>query len=138
MNIIDKTLYHQIHPFKLTTDVIAAFVAVYLFWLHLIIEGLVFAFVPSVVISLFMLRLMDFENQKRSRIGKYVKKYMGKGTDTIRSIGFLVMLAGGWFHFLWLIGLGFLAIIITWTNGLIFRREVSLKNTRPQSNKGAR
>ena len=125
MNIIDKTLYHQIHPFKLTTDVIAAFAAVYLLWLHLIIEGLVVAFLPPLIISLFMLKLMEFDKQKQSALGKYVKRYMGKGTDTIRSIGFVVMLVGGWFHFLWLIALGFLVIIFTWVNGLIFRRGTS-------------
>jgi len=130
MNIIDKTLYHQIHPFKLTTDVITAFVAVYLLWVHLIIVGLVVAFIPSLFISLFMLKLMDFEKQKQSRLGKYVKKYMGRGTDTIRSIGFIVMLVGGWFHFWWLIALGFLTIVIVWLNGIIFRRETGTKGAK--------
>jgi hypothetical protein len=124
VNVIDKTLYHQIHPFKLTTDVIAAFAAVYLFWLHLLIEGLVVAFVPSLVISLFMLKLMDFERQKQSKFGKYVKKYMGRGADALRSLGFLVMLAGGWLHLIWLICAGFFVIVFVWTNGLIFRRNV--------------
>ncbi len=136
MNIIDKSLYHQIHPFKLTTDVIAAFAAVYLLWLHLIIEGLVVAFIPPLVISLFMLKLMDFEKQKQSKLGKYVKKNMGRGTDTVRSIGFLVMLVGGWFHFIWLVGLGFLAIILVWLNGLIYRRETRGRGAKPQSTKG--
>ena len=127
MNVIDKTLYHQIHPFKLVTDVISAFLAVYLFWLHLIIEGLIVAFIPSVVISLFMIKAMDFDKQKNSNFGKYVKKYMGRGTDTARSIGFLVMLAGGWFHFLLLIALGFLVIISAWLNGLVYPRYPSDK-----------
>ena len=127
MNIIDKTLYHQIHPFKLSTDVITAFAAVYLLWLHLVIEGLVVAFIPSLIISLFMLRLMDFEEQKQSKLGKYVKKYMTRRTDTIRSVGFLVMLVGGWFRLIWLVGLGFLVVILVWLNGLIFRREVPAK-----------
>ncbi len=136
MNIFDKTLYHQIHPFKLTTDVITAFTAVYLLWLHLIIEGLAVAFVPSLVISLFMLKLMDFEKQKQSRLGKYVKKYMSRGVDTVRSVGFVVMLVGGWFHFLWLIALGFLVIILTWLNGLIFKREVPIKGAKAQRDRG--
>ncbi|MCL5034587.1 MAG: hypothetical protein M1395_05740 [Bacteroidetes bacterium] len=127
MNVLDKTLYHQIHPFKITTDVIAAFVAVYLFWLHSIVIGLVVAFLPSLTISLFMLRLMDFENQKRSRLGKYVKRYIGRGADTARSLGFLVMLAGGWFHLIWLIALGFLAIVMAWTNGLVYKREMPVQ-----------
>ncbi|MCL4539906.1 MAG: hypothetical protein M1469_05505 [Bacteroidetes bacterium] len=128
MNVIDKTLYHQIHPFKIATDVIAAFAAVYLFWLHSIVIGLVVAFVPSLMISLFMIRLMDFENQKRSRLGKYVKRYLGRGADTARSLGFLVMLAGGWFHFTWLIGSGFLVIILAWTNGLVYKRQMPVQS----------
>ena len=124
MNVIDKTLYHQIHPFKMVTDVLAAFIAVYLIWLHLIIEGLVVGFIPSLAISFFMIRTMDFEKQKQSKFGKYVKRYMGRGADTARSIGFLVMLGGGWFHMLWLIGLGFLVIIAAWLNGLFFKRQM--------------
>ena len=119
----------------MTTDVISAFVAVYLFWLHLIIEGLIVAFVPSLLISLFMIKLMDFERQKQSKFGKYVKKNMGRGTDTVRSSGFLVMLAGGWFHFAWIIALGFLVIILTWINGLIFKRQVPAQSSLRKSGK---
>ncbi len=111
----------------MTTDVIAAFAAVYLLWLHLIIEGLVVAFIPSLVISLFMLKLMDFEKQKQSKLGKYVKRYFGRGSDTTRSAGFFVMLVGGWFHFLWLVALGFLVVILVWMNGLIFKRQVPVQ-----------
>ena len=135
MNVIDKTLYHQIHPFKMVTDVIAAFIAVYLIWLHLIIEGLVVGFIPSLAISFFMIRTMDFEKQKQSKFGKYVKRYMGRGADTARSIGFLVMLCGGWFHMLWLIGLGFLAIIAAWMNGLVYKRQMPAES---QQHKGRR
>jgi hypothetical protein len=128
MNVIDKTLYHQIHPFKMVTDVVAAFIAVYLIWLHLIIEGLVVGFIPSLAISFFMIRTMDFEKQKQSKFGKYVKRYMGRGADTARSIGFLVMLGGGWFHMLWLIGLGFLVIIAAWMNGLVYKRQMPVES----------
>ncbi|MCL5020735.1 MAG: hypothetical protein M1339_03545 [Bacteroidetes bacterium] len=125
MNIIDKALYLQIHPFKLATDVIAAFVAVYLLWINLLIPGLVVAFVPSLVISFFMIRVMDLEKEKRSKLGKYVKKYMGRAADTARSIGFVGMLAGGWFHFVWLIALGFVVVLLSWLNGLILKRETA-------------
>jgi len=138
MNIIDKTLYHQIHPFKLTTDVIAAFVAVYLLWQHQWIEGLILAFAVPFFISLFMLKLMDFEKQKQSRFGKYVKKNMGRTMNTLQSLGLLAMLAGGWFHLLWLIGLGLLTIIYTWINGLIFRREVAVHGTKAQGSRGTK
>ncbi len=137
MNVIDKTLYHQIHPFKMATDVIAAFAAVYLFWLHLIVAGLVVGFVPSLAISFFMIRTMDFEKQKQSKFGKYVKRYMGRGSDTARSIGFLVMLGGGWFRMLWLIALGFLVIIGAWVNGLVFKRHMPLESQQPRGKKQA-
>ena len=127
MNVIDKTLYHQIHPFKMVTDVIAAFIAVYLIWLHLIIEGLVVGFIPSLAISFFMIRTMDFEKQKQSKFGKYLKRYVGRGADSARSVGFLVMLGGGWFHMLWLIGLGFLVIIAAWMNGLVYKRQMPVE-----------
>ncbi len=135
MNIIDKTLYHQIHPFKMVTDVVAAFVAVYLFWLHLLIEGLVVGFIPSLAISFFMIRTMDFDKQKQSKFGKYVKRYMGKGADTARSIGFLVMLGGGWFRMMWLVGLGFLIIIGAWLNGLVYKRPMPIEVHQTHSRK---
>ncbi len=128
MNIIDKTLYHQIHPFKMVTDVIAAFAAVYLLWIHSIVVGLVVGFIPSLAISFFMIRTMDFEKQKQSKFGKYLKRYMGRGADTARSVGFLVMLGGGWFHMLWLIGLGFLVIIAAWMNGLVYKRQMPVES----------
>ncbi|HEY9167022.1 MAG TPA: hypothetical protein VIS48_12770 [Candidatus Kryptonia bacterium] len=125
MNVFDKTLYHQIHPFKMVSDVVTAFTAVYLFWLHLIVAGLIVAFVPSLTISFFMIRTMDFEKQKDSSFGRYVKRYMGRGSDTARSIGFLIMLAGGWFQMFWIIVLGFLVIISAWVNGLVYKREMA-------------
>lgn len=130
MNVIDKTLYHQIHPFKMTTDVVTAFTAVYLFWLHLLILGLVVGFVPSLAISFFMIRTMEFDRQKQSKFGKYIKRYMGRGADIARSIGFLVMLGGGWFHMLWLVALGFLVIIGAWVNGLVYKRHMPVEPSR--------
>ncbi len=130
MNVIDKTLYHQIHPFKMVTDVVAAFAAVYLIWQHLLIEGLVVGFIPSLAISFFMIRTMEFDRQKQSQFGKYVKRYMGRGADTARSIGFLVMLGGGWFRFWWLIALGFLVIIGAWVNGLVYKRPMPVEAPR--------
>ncbi len=135
MNVIDKTLYHQIHPFKMVTDVVAAFVAVYLFWLHLLIEGLVVGFVPSLVISFFMIRTMEFDREKQSAFGKYVKRYLGRGADTTRSLGFLVMLGGGWFRMLWLVALGFLIIVAAWVNGLVYKRAMPAEAPRKKKSR---
>lgn len=130
MNVIDKTLYHQIHPFKMTTDVVAAFIGVYLLWLHLLILGLVVGFIPSLAISFFMIRTMEFDKQKQSKFGKYIKRYLRRGADTARSIGFLIMLVGGWFHMFWLIALGFLVIIGAWVNGLVYKRHMPVESVQ--------
>jgi|YelNatPaOPRAMG01_1025707.scaffolds.fasta_scaffold00044_74 hypothetical protein len=124
MNIIDKTLYHQIHPFKLTLDFLTGILSIVLVWFHYLIWGVVIAFGPSIIASFIMIRTMDFEKQKSSRFGKYVKKYMGKGADAARSIGFLIMGIGAWFHFLWMVITGFVLIVVAWLNGLFpFRRS---------------
>ena len=34
MTLKEKALYHQIHPLKLSTDILASLVSLYLFWLH--------------------------------------------------------------------------------------------------------
>ena len=41
MTLQEKILYHQIHPFKLFTDISAEFVSLYLFWRHKLIAGIV-------------------------------------------------------------------------------------------------
>ncbi|MGB9590929.1 MAG: hypothetical protein ACP5US_02135 [Candidatus Kryptoniota bacterium] len=124
MNIIDKTLYHQIHPFKLSLDFLTGILSIVLVWFHHLVWGVVIAFGPSLLASFVMIRTMDFEKQKRSKFGKYVKKYMGKGSDSARSIGFLIMGIGAWFHMFWVILGGFILIITAWLNGLLpFRRS---------------
>ena len=43
MTLKEKALYHQIHPLKLSTDILAAAVSLYLFWVHEPLPALVVA-----------------------------------------------------------------------------------------------
>lgn len=125
MNIIDKTLYHQIHPFKLSLDIGTGILSIIFLWFHHLGWGLVIAFFPSLLASFIMIRTMDFEKQKRSRLGKYVKKHMGRGSDAARLIGFLIMGISSWFHFPLGIIAGLIIILLAWLNGLLpFRHSL--------------
>jgi len=41
MNFADKVLYHQIHPLKLATDILASLESLYFFWQHKLFIGLI-------------------------------------------------------------------------------------------------
>src|SRR5258708_12570119 len=72
----EKTLYHQIHPLKLFTDISAEFVSLYLFWKHKLIAGLVVIFVPPILASALIIRLANLETYKQSAFARYVRLYM--------------------------------------------------------------
>jgi hypothetical protein len=119
----EKTLYHQIHPLKLFTDVSTAFAATYLLWQHMLLIAIVVAFVPSIIVSMILIMTADLERYKDSAVGRYVRKYMdSKVIDAVRLFGFLLMAVGGWIQLMWLIGLGFLIIVLSWTFGLFDRK----------------
>ena len=72
----EKTLYHQIHPLKLCTDISAEFVSLYLFWQRKLIAGLVAMLVPPMIASALILKLANLERYKESAFGRYVRVYM--------------------------------------------------------------
>jgi hypothetical protein len=116
----EKTLYHQIHPLKLATDWATGIAALYSFWEHKIIPRLLIAYVPSVLVSVILLRLADLWRQRDSAFGRYVQKYMTRFAQSARLIGYAVMAAGAWFHLVWLILVGLLVILIAWFWGQFF------------------
>lgn len=75
---------------------------------------------PSVLVSVILLRLADLWRQKDSAFGRYVQKYMTRFAQSARLIGYAVMAAGAWFHLVWLILVGLLVILIAWFWGLFF------------------
>jgi hypothetical protein len=116
----DKKLYHQIHPLKMFTDFASGFLAVYLLWIDLPLWALIVAFVPSLAISLYVLTQTNLDRYKNSALGRYTQKYLSaKSNDTIRFIGFVAMMFGGWYHSVGLIVAGFLVILGVWFRGFI-------------------
>jgi len=76
MDLRAKALFHQIHPVKLATDVAAGVVSTWLFWERWPPLGLAVGILPSVLVSAWMLRSMDFEAQRDSAFGAYLARRM--------------------------------------------------------------
>jgi hypothetical protein len=111
MNFADKVLYHQIHPLKLGTDILASLVSLYFFWQHRLLVGLLLHLAPPILASVVIIYMVDLEPQRQSTFGLYVKKMMTHKIEAIRLGGDIVMVLGAWSRSLPLIGVG-LAVVI--------------------------
>ena len=121
MNLLEKNLYQQIHPARLFTDWASGFVACYLFWEHDLVFALIVAFIPSLIVSLIVVRFANLEKLKNSPFGKYHKRFYNKTIDAVRLAGFIVMAGGSWFQFFEIAGAGLAIILWTWLYGLFTR-----------------
>ncbi len=122
MNLIEKNLYQQIHPLRLATDWLSGFAACYLLWQKEVAGGIIVAFIPSLFVSLVVMRFVDLEKVKNSAFGRYYKRTYKQLLDTLRLAGFAVMAIGSYNQSLPAAGAGLLLIIGTWTIG-IFQKK---------------
>jgi hypothetical protein len=123
MNYQEKLLYHQIHPLKLSVDVGCAALALFFVWDHEWLKGLMVAFIPSMLVSMYVLKSYDLEPLKRSRLGQYVSGYMTKYMEYSRTAGLAVAAAGAWMHDLTVLALGLAIIVYTWVAGFFMRTK---------------
>jgi hypothetical protein len=126
----EKTLYHQIHPLKLFTDISAELVSLYLFWQRKLIAGLIVAFVPPLITSLLIMRLVNLETYKQSAFGRYIRVYMTPLVVVVRVLGTVVTHIGAWYRIPALIPLGFIIVLLGWLRGVLWPK-------RPEERKGA-
>ena len=115
----DKALYSQIHPLKLSTDILGAVVSLYFFWLHQLLPALALHFVPPLVASALLIRYADLAPLKESAFGRYVGRHMSRTIEGIRLFGDLVMIIGAWIHDVLLLSAGLLVIVGAWCSGLL-------------------
>ncbi|HLP17109.1 MAG TPA: hypothetical protein VK470_12675 [Bacteroidota bacterium] len=121
MTYQEKLLYHQIHPLKLSVDVACAALALYFVWQHDWLWGIIIAFIPSMVASMYVLKYENLEPLKQSPLGRYVRSYMNKYMDWTRTGGLAVAAAGAWMHDVAFIGAGVAIICYTWLAGFFKR-----------------
>lgn len=117
MTLKEKSLYHQIHPLKLATDIGCEPLSLYFFWRHDLGLGLATHFVAPIAASLVLIYCGDFEAIKRSRAGAYLRRHMTRTIEAIRFAGDMVMVLGAWFHQPSLIFTGLVVIVVAWWAG---------------------
>ena len=122
MNLPEKNLYQQIHPARLIADWSTGLYACYLLWHQELIPAMIVAFIPSLIISLIIVRFVDLEKTKNSAFGRYYKRTYTKTVDLIRFGGFVIMAGGSWGQSLPTLGIGLAVIIGTWTYGLFLKK----------------
>ncbi|HEY2980804.1 MAG TPA: hypothetical protein VGJ22_06455 [Anaerolineales bacterium] len=116
----EKILYHQIHPLKLFTDWSAGFIALYFFWQHQLVAGLLAAFIPAILASILVISFFDLEKYKASPFGGYVREHMTRPVEAARGAGYALMALGAWVHAPWLIPLGLTVVLLAWMRWLLF------------------
>ena len=123
MNLPEKNLYQQIHPARLITDWSTGLYACYMVWNQEIIPAVILAFIPSLIVSLIIVKFGDLEKTKNSAFGKYYKRIYNRTVDLIRFAGFVIMAGGSWSHSFPTIGVGLAVIVGTWMYGLFSPKQ---------------
>ncbi|HLR23608.1 MAG TPA: hypothetical protein VK100_07810 [Pseudogracilibacillus sp.] len=119
MDLKEKKLYHQIHPLKLLTDWITGGISLYLLWFHQLTTALLVMFIPSIVVSIMIVKYGNLEKIKKSTFGNYMKRTMITWMEIVRLAGFVIMIIGAWLHIIWLIIFGLLIILFGWIQGRV-------------------
>ena len=118
MNRAERVLYHQIHPAKLATDIATAAASAWLVWRHRFWIAMIVGFVPSILVTAFLLRWANLEPYRRSRLGRYVARFMTRRVEAARFAGLIPLWVGSWIHNVMAIGAGAAWIAACWLWGL--------------------
>ena len=121
MLLREKALYHQIHPLKLATDILSEPVSLYFLWQHRLALGLITHFVPPILASVLTIAFANLERQKASTFGRYIARFMTRGTEGVRLAGDIVMVFGAWYRAPFIIAGGIAIVILAWLSGLLRR-----------------
>lgn len=110
----ERQIYHQIHPFKLATDVVSALAAAAFFWQHSLAIALGVGLLPPIVASALVLRFANLDRYRDSRIGAYIGRNMTRRVEVARLAGLLPLWGGAWLQRGFLIAAGIVWILLCW------------------------
>src|SRR5699024_680838 len=88
----EKKLYHQIHPLKLLTDWITGVISLYILWSHQIVTALIVMFVPSILVSIIIMKYVNLEKLKNFSFGNYINGFMTNDLVIDYYIGYVIIL----------------------------------------------
>ncbi|HTV17804.1 MAG TPA: hypothetical protein VMG12_04015, partial [Polyangiaceae bacterium] len=78
--------------------------------------------VPSILVTAWMLRTGDFKATRDAPIGAYLRRYMTRGMEGVRFAGLALAAVGAWLHAGWLIPLGVVVTVWGWIGGWALER----------------
>jgi len=113
-NVAERALYHQVRPLKLATDFSTAAASLLLLGRHQLATALVVMWVPSVLVSTWLIRFGNFSKTRDSALGAYLRRYMTRSMEALRFAGMGLAAVGAWEHAAWLIVIGALVIASGW------------------------
>ena len=119
----EKTLYHQIHPLKLFTDISAEIISLYLFWQRRLLAGILMLLLPPIIISTLIMNLADLEKYKQSAFGRYIRTYMTTPVVLVRISGTVITHIGAWYRLPALIPLGLATVLLGWLRGVLLPKR---------------
>ncbi|AYW50111.1 hypothetical protein C7H83_06380 [Tetragenococcus halophilus] len=90
--------------------------------MHQLLTALIVMFIPSIVISILIIKYVDLRNLKKSSFGIYVQGFMTKPIEAIRFLGFTIMIIGAWCHLIWMILVGLIIIVFGWLRGIVITK----------------
>jgi hypothetical protein len=119
----EKTLYHQIHPLKLFTDISAEVLSLSLFWKRKLIAGFFVLLVPSIIVSTLLIKWADLEAYKQSAFGRHIRVYMTPMVVAARLLGTVITHLGAWYRKPVLIPLGLVIVLLAWLRGILWPKR---------------
>lgn len=123
LDIRERILLHQVHPAKLVVDWGTGLIAAWLFWDHNLPAALIVGFLPSIVISIYLILRVDLSKYKETRLGRYFVSPRTRPGDPVRLFGLIVLWTGAWFNSILAAGTGLAIIIWGWGKGLLVKNR---------------
>jgi hypothetical protein len=112
-------LLHQVHPVKLATDISSSLASTLLLWRRHARAGLLFRYVPPLVVSAALLRFADLDARRNRPSSQYVVAHMPPAAQAIRLAGDAMMAYGAWRRRPALVAGGVIVIALGWSDGLL-------------------
>ncbi len=123
LDIRERILLHQVHPAKLAIDWGTGLTAAWLFWDHRLPAALIVGFLPSILISIYLILRVDLSPYKETRLGRYFVSPRTRPGDPVRLFGLIVLWTGAWFNSILAAAAGLVIIIFGWGKGLFVKKR---------------
>jgi hypothetical protein len=119
----EKLFYHQAHPVRLALATVSGIASLYLLSRHWFALAALAFVVPSFAFAAWYVRHGDADALRKSRAGKYLRKWMTPGAHAQRAIGFALMCYAAWTGSYPLMAFGAACLLHAWFVGVLLGRR---------------